>query len=454
MLIHAFTNMSVDGRLLLCALLAVAGVVVLIAALKWHPFVALIVASLGMGMAAGMPLVTTVKAFQDGVGNVLGFIAVVVGLGAMLGKMMAESGAAGRIATTLIARFGERRVDWAIMCVAFIVGVPVFFQVGFVLLIPLVFTIARRTGTSLIRVGIPLVAGLSVVHGMLPPHPAAMLAVSAYKADVGRTILYGLVVGLPTAALAGPIFAAWVAPRIALAGDNPVARQLTGASTADAPGFGISVFTVMIPVLLMVASSAADVTLRQGSRERSILDFVGSPIVALLIALVFSFWSIGRSRRFTREQLLKFCNDALAPTATILLVIGAGGGFNQVLVQSGVGRAVAAVAAGTHASPLALAWAVAALIRVATGSATVAMVTAAGIVAPVAAATPGTNAELLVLATGAGALVLSHVNDSGFWLIKEFFDMTVAQTLKTWTVSETIIGVAGLGFTLLLNLVV
>jgi gluconate:H+ symporter, GntP family len=345
-------------------------------------------------------------------------------------------------------------VDWAIMCVAFIVGVPVFFQVGFVLLIPLVFTIARRTGTSLIRVGIPLVAGLSVVHGMLPPHPAAMLAVTAYKADVGRTILYGLLVGLPTVALAGPIFAAWVAPHIVLAAENPVARQLSGVSTEDAPGFGISVLTVMIPVLLMVASSAADVTLGVPSRARAILDFVGNPIVALLIALLFSFWSLGRSRRFTREQLLKFCNDALAPTATILLVIGAGGGFNQVLVQSGVGRAIAAVAMGFHASPLAFAWAVAALIRVATGSATVAMVTAAGIVAPVAAATPGTSAELLVLATGAGALVLSHVNDSGFWLIKEFFNMTVAQTLKTWTVAETIIGVAGLGFTLLLNLVI
>jgi len=446
--------MSADARLLLYALLAVIALVVLIARLKLHPFIALVSVSLAMGVAAGMPPVAAVKAFQDGVGNVLGFIAIVVGLGTMLGKMMAESGAATRIATTLIDLFGERRVHWAIMVVAFIVGIPVFFQVGFVLLIPLVFTIARRTGMSLVKIGIPLVAGLSVVHGMLPPHPAAMLAVAAYKADVGRTILYGLLVGLPTAALAGPIFATWISPRIVLPAENPIAKQLEGESVAQMPGFAISLFTVLIPVILIVLASAADMTLDPASSVRAALHFVGHPIVALLVALLFSFWSLGRPRHFTREQVMKFCNDCLAPTATILLVIGAGGGFNQVLVQSGVGGAIAKMAIGSHASPLILAWVVAALIRVATGSSTVAMTAAAGIVAPIALATPGTNAELLVLATGAGALVLSHVNDAGFWLIKEFFNMTVPQTLKTWTVAETIIGVAGLGFTLLLSLAV
>jgi GntP family gluconate:H+ symporter len=446
--------MTADARLLLYALLAVIALVGLIARLKLHPFIALVSVSLAMGVAAGMPPVAAVKAFQDGVGNVLGFIAIVVGLGTMLGKMMAESGAATRIATTLIDLFGERRVHWAIMVVAFIVGIPVFFQVGFVLLIPLVFTIARRTGMSLVKIGIPLVAGLSVVHGMLQPHPAAMLAVAAYKADVGRTILYGLLVGLPTAALAGPIFATWISPRIVLPAENPIAKQLECESVAQMPGFGISLFTVLVPVILIVLASAADMTLDPGSSARAALHFVGHPIVALLLALLFSFWSLGRTRRFTREQVMKFCNDCLAPTATILLVIGAGGGFNQVLVQSGVGGAIAKMAIGSHASPLILAWIVAALIRVATGSSTVAMTAAAGIVAPIALATPGTNAELLVLATGAGALVLSHVNDAGFWLIKEFFNMTVPQTLKTWTVAETIIGVAGLGFTLLLSLAV
>ena len=446
--------MTTDARLLSFALVAVVALIVLIARIKLHPFIALVLVSLTMGIAAGMAPTAAVKAFQDGVGTTLGFIAVVVALGTMLGKMMAESGAATRIATTLIALFGERRVHWAIMIVAFIVGIPVFFQVGFVLLIPLVFTIARRTGMSLIKIGIPLVAGLSVVHGMLPPHPAAMLAVTAYNADVGVTILYGLLVGLPTAALAGPVFASWVSPRIVLPADNPLARQLEGESVENMPGFGISLFTVLIPVILMLLGSAADLALDPTSRLRSTLHFIGSPIVALLLALLFSFWSLGRARHFSREQVMKFCNDCLGPTATILLVIGAGGGFNQVLVQSGVGHAISNLAPSLHLSLLVLAWTVAALMRVATGSATVAMTTAAGIVAPIALATPGTSAELLVLATGAGSLVLSHVNDSGFWLIKEFFGMTVPQTLRTWTVAETIIGVAGLAFTLLLSLAV
>jgi GntP family gluconate:H+ symporter len=446
--------MSQNALLLLYALGAVIALIVLIAQFKLHPFIVLIAVSLGMGAAAGMPLGSVVRAFQDGVGGVLGFIAIVVGLGTMLGKMMAESGGARRIATTLIAMFGERRVHWAIMFVAFIVGIPVFFQVGFVLLIPLVFTIARRTGMSLVKIGIPLVAGLSVVHGLVPPHPAAMLAVGAYQADVGLTIAYAILVGLPTASLAGPVFASWIAPRIALPPDNPVAAQFEGGAERDMPSFGLSVFTVLLPVILMLCASIANIALPPESTIRIALDFVGGPIVSLLLALLFSLWSLGFRQGFTREQLLKFTNDCLAPTATILLVIGAGGGFNRVLVESGVGKAIADVAVGAHASPLLLAWTVAALIRVATGSATVAMTTAAGIVAPIALVTPGTNAELLVLATGAGSLVLSHVNDSGFWLIKEFFNMTVPQTLKTWTVAETIIGIAGLFFTVLLGLVV
>jgi gluconate:H+ symporter, GntP family len=442
---------TADARLILYALIAVVALIVLIARVKLHPFIALIVVSLVMGIVAGMQPLAAVKAFQDGVGATLGFIAVVVGLGTMLGKIMAESGAATRIARTLIDLFGERRVHWAIMLVGFIVGIPVFFQVGFVLLIPLVFTIARRTGMSLVKIGIPLVAGLSVVHGMLPPHPAAMLAVTAFNADVGRTILYGLIVGIPTAVLAGPIFANWIAPRIVLAPENPLAAQLEGDWTQETPSFGMSIGTVLTPVVLMILSSVANFALAPGSRARTVLHFIGQPIVALLIALLLSFWSLGRTRHFTRAELLRFCNDCLGPIAAILLVIGAGGGFNAVLVQSGVGGAIAHVAIGSHASPLLLAWVVAGLIRVATGSATVAMTTAAGIVAPIAASMPGTSAELLVLATGAGALILSHVNDAGFWLIKEFFNMTVPQTLKTWTVAETIIGVAGLGFTLLLS---
>ena len=438
---------------LLYALLAVLALILLIARFKVHPFVALVLVSLAMGAAAGMSPGTLVKAFQDGVGATLGSIAVVVGLGTMLGKMMAESGGAARIATTLIGFFGERRVHWALMIVAFIVGIPVFFQVGFVLLIPLVFTIARRTGTSLIQVGIPLVAGLSVVHGMVPPHPAAMLAVTAFGADLGRTIFYALLVGLPTAALAGPIFAVWIAPRITLPANNPMAAQLEGSAAIAAPqslpSFGLSLCTVLVPVALMVGATAADVALAPGT-VRTVFDFLGNPIVSLLLTLLVSFWSLGLARGVSAPRILSMVNDCLAPTAAILLVIGAGGGFNRVLIESGVGKAIADVAIRAQVSPLLLAWVVATLVRVATGSATVAMTTAAGIVAPIAAATHA-SPELLVLATGAGSLMLSHVNDSGFWLIKEYFNMTVQQTLATWTAAETIIGIAGLLLTLALS---
>jgi gluconate:H+ symporter, GntP family len=435
------------------AIAAVGVLIVMIARLKVHPFVALVVVAFAMGAAAGMSPAVLVKAFQDGVGATLSSIAVVVGLGTMLGKMMAESGAATRIARTLIGWFGERRVHWALMAVAFIVGIPVFFQVGFVLLIPLVFTIARRTGTSLIKLGIPLVVGLSVVHGMVPPHPAALLAVSAFGADLGRTIFYALIVGFPTAVLAGPLFAMAIARRVTLPAHNPMAEQLEGVGSlesADLPSFGLSLFVILFPVLLMLGASAADVWLRVGSPGRTAFDFLGSPVVAILLTLLFSFWALGTRRGLTAAKMLAMTNDCLAPTAAILLVIAAGGGFNRVLIESGVGTAIADLAIKARVSPLLLAWTVAALVRVATGSATVALTTAAGIVAPIALTTHA-NAELLVLATGAGSLVLSHVNDSGFWLIKEYFNMTVAQTLATWTVAETIIGVAGLLLTLALS---
>lgn len=442
----------------LYGLVAVGALILLIVRFKVHPFVALVAVSLGMGAAAGMSPGALVQAFEHGVGATLGSIAVVVGLGTILGKMMAESGAATRIATTLIDRFGDRRVHWAIMIVAFILGLPVFFEVGFVLLIPLVFTIARRTGLSLVKVGIPLVAGLSVVHGLVPPHPAAMLAVTVYHADMGRTIFYAALVGLPTAAVAGPIWARWIAPRIVLPAENPMAEQLEGsgasATPASLPGFSVSLFTVLVPVILMLAASAADIALASGSTLRTALDFLGAPVVALLLALLYAFWSLGVARGISGSSMLAMANDCLAPTAVILLVIGAGGGFEGVLTGSGVGSGIAALALKARISPLILAWGVATLVRVATGSATVAMTTAAGIVAPIAAAMPGASPELLVLATGAGSLMLSHVNDAGFWLIKEYFNMTVPQTFATWTAAETIIGVMGLLLTLALSAVI
>ncbi|MDA1675622.1 MULTISPECIES: GntP family permease [Bacillus cereus group] len=450
--------------LLFIVLAAIVALLLLITWAKMNPFVALLITAIGVGLATGMPIVSSdpattpgiIDSIKAGMGNTLGFLAIVLALGTMLGKMMAESGGAERIARTLLDRFGKKHVHWAMMFVAFIVGIPVFFQVGFVLLVPLLFTIAMETGISLVAIGVPLVAGLSVVHGLVPPHPAAMATVGIYKADVGITILYSLLIGLPTAIVAGPLYGKWIGKRIHKTVPKEMGEQLTSNKDEikELPGFANTLFTILIPVFLMLSSSVADLTLEKGTMIFQTLKFIGDPIVALLIATLYSFFSLGYARGFNRDKILKFTNDALAPTASILLVIGAGGAFNKVLLDSGIGTYIADIAKDSHVSPILLAWTIAALIRVATGSATVSMMTAAGIVAPIAATMPGVNLELLVLATGAGSLILSHVNDSGFWLIKEYFGMTVKETLLTWTALETILSVVALILILILNVFV
>jgi GntP family gluconate:H+ symporter len=402
-----------------------------------------------------MPMAGIVKSFETGVGNTLGHIALVVALGTMLGKMMAESGGAERIAHTVIAAFGERRVHWAMAVIAFVVGIPVFFEVGFVLLVPIAFTVAKRTGTNMVFVGIPMVAGLSVVHGLVPPHPAALVAVTAYDADIGRTIAYALLVGVPTAALAGPLFGKLVSRYVIPAPGNPLMEELVEqGKPRDLPGFGITLFTILLPVALMLIGSWADLFAPPTSLANDLLRLAGNSVVALLIATLVSFYTLGAARGFDRRQILTFTNDCLGPIALVTLVVGAGAGFGRILMDSGISNAVVDLALGAHLSPLLLGWLVAALIRVATGSATVAMTTACGIVAPIVARTAGTSPELMVLATGAGSLVLSHVNDGGFWLVQEYFGLTVPQTFKTWTVCETIISLVALGLTMGLAAVV
>ncbi|GAA0837695.1 MAG: permease DsdX [Cupriavidus sp.] len=443
--------------LLIYALIAVIALVILIARFKLNPFITLVVVSVLLGFAVGMPMGDIIKSFEAGVGGTLGHIALVIGLGTMLGKMMAESGGAERIALTLIDFFGEKNVHWAMMVIAFIVGLPVFFEVGFVLLIPIAFNVAKRTNTSMILVGIPMVCGLSVVHGLIPPHPAALLAVQAYGADMGKTILYALIVGIPTAIIAGPLFAKLIDKHVTLPAINPLAEQLTeeaGASKGNLPGFGITVLTILLPVFLMLIGSWADLITTPKTFANDFLKLIGNSVMALLIATLFSFYTFGKSRGFTREMILKWTNECVAPTAIITLVVGAGGGFGRILRDSGISTAIVDVATHANVSVLVLGWLVAVMIRIATGSATVAMTTAAGIVAPIAASVPGTRPELLVLTTGAGSLILSHVNDGGFWLVKEYFNMTVTQTLKTWSVAETIISVVALLFTLALATVV
>ena len=441
--------------LLVAALCAVITLILLIAVFKLNPFIVLFLTSLALAVVAGMPVQAIVHSFEVGLGNTLGHIAIVVGLGTMLGKMMAESGGADRIAFTLIRLFGPKNIHWAMVLIGFVVGLPVFFEVGFVLLIPIAFTVARRTQSSLVFVGLPMVAGLSVVHGLMPPHPAAMLAVTIFNADVGRTIFYALLIGIPTAALAGPIYAKFIAPRIQLDAENPMAAQFVDhGEESSLPGFWLTLATILLPVALMLIGSWADFLSAPKSGVNDGLRLLGNPDIALLIGVMVSFITLGRMRGFTRETILKFTNECLAPTATITLLVGAGGGFGRILQDSGVSQAIVTLALHTHVSLIVMAWMVAAMIRLATGSSTVAMSTAAGIVAPIALHTTGVRPELLAIATGGGSLIFSHVNDGGFWLVKEYFHMSVAQTMKTWSICETIISVSVLILTLALSLVV
>lgn len=441
--------MSHGHLLLIYAVLAIVALIVLIARYRLNPFISVTLVSIGLALLAGMPAPEILPAYEQGVGKTLGHIALIVALGTMLGKMMAESGGAERIARTLIARFGPGNVHWAMMLIAFCIGLPIFFEVGFVLLIPIALNVARRTGVPLLLVGLPMVAGLSVVHGLVPPHPAAMLAVHAYGADVGRTVFYALLVGLPTAALAGPVFARVVAPRVALPAHNPMEAALLDEGHGripddQLPGFGITIATLLLPVALMLLGGWADQIATPGSALNHGLRFIGHSVVALLLATLLSFVTLGRMRGFNREQILRFSQECLAPTAAITLLVGAGGGLNGILVHTGVASQIIDLSRQFQLSPLLMGWTMAALMRIATGSATVAMTTASGIVAPIAAALGYPHPELLVLATGAGSVVLSHVNDGGFWLVKEYFNMSVAQTFKTWTVLETLISVTAL----------
>ena len=447
---------TVQGPLLLVyAAVAVVALVVLIARYKLNPFVTLVVVSLVLGIAVGMPISGVVKSFETGVGNTLGHIALVVALGTMLGKMMAESGGAERIAHTVIAAFGEKRAHWAMAVIAFLVGLPVFFEVGFVLLVPIAFTVAKRTGTSMVKIGIPMVAGLSVVHGLVPPHPAALIAVTAYNADIGKTIAYALIVGLPTAALAGPVFGKLVSRYVVPDPNNPLMEELVEQQKPrELPGFGVTLFTILLPVALMLLGGWADAFTPKGSTANELVRFAGNSVVALLIALLVSFYTLGSARGFDRKRILEFTSESVGPIALVTLVVGAGGGFGRILMDSGVSGAVVDLAMRAHVSPLLLGWLVAALIRVATGSATVGMTTACGIVAPIVAKAGGVSPELMVLATGAGSLILSHVNDGGFWLVQQYFGLTVRQTFRTWTVCETLISVMALVLTFGLAMVI
>jgi GntP family gluconate:H+ symporter len=437
---------------LLAAALAVAFLILLIARFRMNAFVAIVLASLAAGIGAGVPLARVARAFQEGVGATLGFVAIVIGLGTILGKLLAESGGAAVVAHRLVRLFGERRLPWAVVAVAFIVGLPVFFNVGLVLLAPIVFTLAKTTGTPLMRLAIPLTAGLSTAHGLVPPHPGPLAAIERLGADTGAVLFYSILVGIPCAIVAGPLFGRlvgdWVTPP-----PGGLGEQLTSTSASRPPGFAITLFVILLPVLLMLVGTAAGFALPVESRAREWAALIGNPLTALLIATLVAGVAFGTACGFDRDTVLRFSEECVGPIANVLLVVGAGGGFGKVLDEAGVAQAIAAVSRDFAVPPLILGWTMAALLRVAVGSATVAITTTASLMAPIAAAVPGTNIALLVVSMGAGSLIASHVNDGGFWVVKQYFNLTVPQTLKIWTTLETIVSVTALIAVLLIGAV-
>jgi GntP family gluconate:H+ symporter len=446
--------------LLLVTFIGVGLVIVLITWLKMPAFIALAAGSLFVGLTSRMPLADIPRAFQQGVGDTLGFIAMVVGLGTVIGKLLAESGGAVVVSRALVQALGERRLDWAMMFSGFIIGLPVFFQVGLVLLSPVLFTATRQTGTPLLRLAIPLVAGLSAAHGLVPPHPGPLAAIERMGADTGRTLFYSLIVGLPVAMISGPLFGGLISRRVHVDA-GAVANQLTGDAGGEdpasavrrLPSLAVTLVTILLPVLLMLAAALAQAVMPDGTVRRG-LAFAGNPLVAMLLATLCALVTFGSACGFDRVRLLRFAEESLPPIAGVLLVVGAGGGFGRVLDVAGVDTAIAQAMNGMPLSPMVLGWVIAALLRLSVGSATVAVVTAASIMAPIAAAIPGLNKDLMVVAIGAGSLIASHVNDGGFWLVKEYFNMSIAQTLLTWTTLETIVSVVGLAGVLLLGMFV
>jgi gluconate:H+ symporter, GntP family len=438
---------------LIAPVIAIILLVLLITKVKLHPFLALIITSGFLGCAAGLAPTAVVKSFEKGFGGILSSVGLVVGLGTMLGGLLLESGGADRIANAFIGLGSKRWIPAAICAASLLIGLPHLFDVSFVMLVPLVYAIAHRTKSPLMMVGIPMAAGLYVSHGLLPPHPSPTLALAALHADAGRTIFYGLLVAVPMAILSGPLFTAFVMRFLPVTPGEGLYQPAVADNKPErkTPPLPLVLITVLLPPVLMMIRTFGRNHVPAGTPVREALETIGDPIVSLLIAVLFAIWSLGVKSGLKLPQIQKLLGKSVAPAAAVILILGAGGGLKEMLLATHIGDNIAHWATHWSISPLVLGWAVAALIRIAIGSATVATVTAAGIVAPIAAATPGVNLELLVLAVSSGGLMLSHLNDSGFWLFKEYFRLSVGDTLKTWTLLVSFQSIVALIVILLLN---
>ncbi|MUH34984.1 gluconate transporter [Zobellia amurskyensis] len=422
---------------------------ILIARFKLNAFIAFIIVSLLVGVAEGMDFETVTKSIQSGIGNTLGYLILILGLGAMLGKLVADSGAAQRITTQLVEKFGKKHIQWAVVLTGFIVGIPMFYTVGFVILIPLVFTVAAATRLPLIYVGLPMLASLSVTHGYLPPHPAPTGIAVIFNADIGKTLLYGILVAIPAIIVAGPLLSRTIKNVEA----TPLKEFLNPRILTDdeMPSTATSILTALLPVILIGFASVMTLLLPEGNAIRKATDILGNPVMAMLLSVLVAIYTLGLARGKKMKDVMDSVASAVSGITMVLLIIAGAGALKQVLIDSGVSDYIGEMLKGSTISPLILAWLIATVIRVCVGSATVAGLTAAGIVLPLIANTD-VSPELMVLAIGSGSLMLSHVNDSGFWLYKEYFNLSVKDTLKTWTVMETTVGVMGLIGVLILDI--
>lgn len=437
-------------------LVAIALLVLLITVLKLNPFLALILGGLTVGVIAGENLLDVLDSFSTGFGDTAAGVGVLIALGAIFAKLLADSGGADQVVDTIVGRASPRALPWAMALVGAVIGLPMFFEIGLVLLMPVIFLVARRAQVSLITVGIPALAGLSAMHGFVPPHPGPVTAIDLVGADLGVTLGLGLLVAVPTIIVAGPLYGALAGRWVQVPAPDTFGEADREPVEADRrPSFAVTLGTILLPVVLMLAKSVADILIDdEGDTVRQVFDVIGEPFVALLIGVLVAMWSFGLNVGMTRSTLSQTVTDSLPPIAGILLIVAAGGGFKQVLVDSGVGTLLADWARDADVSVLLLSWVLAVLIRLATGSATIATITASSLVIDLVSGMSTTEVSLVVLAIGAGSVFFSHVNDAGFWLVNQYFRLTVGQTIKTWSMMETVLSVSGLGFVLLLSLVV
>jgi GntP family gluconate:H+ symporter len=452
-----------DLFLLAIAVLVILAVVVAIARARVHPFPALVVGALVLGLWAGAPADQVLKSFRVGFGDTLANVGVLLALGAMFGQLLASSGGAERVSDALLSVGSTRLVPWTMCAVAMILGLPLFFEAGVVLMMPIILNVGARIakdpgglkGNAYLLAGLPVFAGLSVLHALVPPHPGPMVAIDAMKADLGVTLILGLLMSVPIAVVAGPLYTYWIAPRAAASPPVDLVGRLTHRDDHfRSPSIAVTILTIVFPIFLMLGKAAADLLLAVAQPARQVFDFIGNPMVALLLAVILSMFTFGFFIGKDTRTVGRLLGEALPPISAIMLIIGAGGALKQMLIDVGLGAVIAHASQLVNLSPLLLAWFTAVILRLATGSATVAIVTASGLMAATVTSNPGLSPALMALSIGSGSLFFSHINDAGFWLVKEYMGMNLPNMFKTWSVLETIIAVMGLFLCLGLSLVI